>query len=82
VLAIGLVVLQFKSGRERWIFKGDKNPYHDFLLGGGEVNPSVSFGKILRQVKDPLIYDRGTAREISAKISRPVSPHFATRCVC
>jgi hypothetical protein len=31
VLAIGPKVSGFKAGRGRWIFKDDKNPYHDFL---------------------------------------------------
>jgi hypothetical protein len=31
VHAIGPKVHVFKSGRRRWIFKGDKNPQHAFL---------------------------------------------------
>jgi hypothetical protein len=31
VLAIVPKVCGFKSGKERWIFKDDKNPKHDFL---------------------------------------------------
>jgi hypothetical protein len=40
VLAMGLKVRGFKPGRGRLIFKGDKNPQHDFF--GGEVKPSAS----------------------------------------
>jgi hypothetical protein len=31
MLPIGSKVRGFKPGRERWIFKGDKNPQHAFL---------------------------------------------------
>jgi hypothetical protein len=31
VLAIGPKVCGFKHGRGKWIFKGNKNPLHDFF---------------------------------------------------
>jgi hypothetical protein len=31
VLALESKTRGFKSGRERWVFKGDKIPQHDFL---------------------------------------------------
>jgi hypothetical protein len=36
-LDTGYKVLGFKPGRERWIFKGDKNVYHEFLRRGRKV---------------------------------------------
>jgi hypothetical protein len=36
MLAIGSKVRGFQPGRGRWIFKGDKNPYHDFLRRGSK----------------------------------------------
>jgi hypothetical protein len=35
VLIIGSKVRGFKPGRERWIFKGDKNPQYDFRFPSG-----------------------------------------------
>jgi hypothetical protein len=61
-------------------FKDDKNPQHDFFRG--EVKPSAACRKILRHVKYPLRFDRDTDRQNSAANSVPVSPRFATRCVC
>jgi hypothetical protein len=37
VVAIGPMVCGFKPGRERWIFKGDKNPQHDFPRRGSKT---------------------------------------------
>jgi hypothetical protein len=37
VLATGPKVHGFKPGRGRSIFKGDKNPWHDFLWRGSEA---------------------------------------------
>jgi hypothetical protein len=31
MLATGPKIREFKPGRERWIFKGDKNLQHDFI---------------------------------------------------
>jgi hypothetical protein len=42
VLAIGPKVRGFKPGQGRWIFKGDKNPKHDFLLRGSETFGPIS----------------------------------------
>jgi hypothetical protein len=38
---------------------------------GGEVKPMTQCRKILRHVKDPLKYDRGTDRQNSTAISHP-----------
>jgi hypothetical protein len=35
VVTTKLKVRGFRTGRGRWIFKGDKNPQHEFLRGGG-----------------------------------------------
>jgi hypothetical protein len=60
----------FKPGRERWIFKGDKNPQHDFLRKGSKaVGPCR---KVLRHVKCLLRYGRDTDKQYSAAICRPV----------
>jgi hypothetical protein len=72
VLAIGPKVRGFKPGQDRWIFKDD----------GRELKPSAPCRKILWHVQDPLRYDRDTDRQNSAAISIPVSPRFATRCLC
>jgi hypothetical protein len=64
VLAIGPRVCGFKQGRERWIFKGNKNSYHYFFKKG-EVKPSVPCREILRHVKYPFRYDRDTDRQNS-----------------
>jgi hypothetical protein len=37
VLAIISKVRGFKPGRGRWIFKGDKSSYHDFLRRGSKA---------------------------------------------
>jgi hypothetical protein len=37
VLAIGPKVCVFRPGRERWNFKGDKNPLHVFLRRGSKA---------------------------------------------
>jgi hypothetical protein len=37
VLAIGPKVPGFKTGREQWIFKGDKNTQHAFLRRGSKA---------------------------------------------
>jgi hypothetical protein len=50
VLVIGPKGRGFRLGRGRWIFKGDRNPQHDFLRR--EVKPSVPC-KILRHAEDP-----------------------------
>jgi hypothetical protein len=42
VLAIGPTVRGFKPGRERWIFKGNKSPQHDFLCRGSKAVGSMS----------------------------------------
>jgi hypothetical protein len=34
MLATGTKVCGFKPSPEQWIFKGDKNPQHDFLWRG------------------------------------------------
>jgi hypothetical protein len=36
VLATGPKVLGFKPGRERWLFKGDKNAQHDLTRRGSK----------------------------------------------
>jgi hypothetical protein len=41
VLAFGPNVLEFKPGRGQYIFKGDKNPQHDFLQRGSEAINSM-----------------------------------------
>jgi hypothetical protein len=33
MLAVGRKVRRLKPAREQWIFKDDKSPYHDFILG-------------------------------------------------
>jgi hypothetical protein len=42
VLAIGPKVRQFKPGRGRRIFKGYKNPLHDFLRWGSKAVGTTS----------------------------------------
>jgi hypothetical protein len=37
VLAIGPMAHEFKPGRERSIFKGDRNPWHEILLRGSKA---------------------------------------------
>jgi hypothetical protein len=37
VFVIGPKVRGFNPGRERWIFKGDKNPQHAFLRRGSKA---------------------------------------------
>jgi hypothetical protein len=76
VFAIGPKVRGFRPRRKRWNFKGDKNPWYDFLRR--EVKPSTAC-KILWHVKDPYRYDRDIDRQNSVLISRTVSLHFATR---
>jgi hypothetical protein len=51
VLAIDPKFHRFKPGRERWIYKGDKNPQHVFFQR--EVKPSASCLKVLGFVKTP-----------------------------
>jgi hypothetical protein len=51
VFAIGPKVRGLKPGQRRWIFKGDRNPQHDFIRR--EAKPSVQCRKILRLVKNP-----------------------------
>jgi hypothetical protein len=45
VLATGPKVRGFNPGRGRWIFKGDKNPQHNFLRRGSKA--------VSRHVKEP-----------------------------
>jgi hypothetical protein len=92
VLAIGPKVHGFRHLEERCILKGAKNPWHDIFRWG--VKPSAPCRKFLQHVEDPLTYnrdtdvedpltyDRDTDRQNSAAISRPTSPHFATRRLC
>jgi hypothetical protein len=52
VLATGPKAGTLKLGRQRWIFRGDKNPLHDLIRRGSKaVGP-----ELLRHVKDPLRY--------------------------
>jgi hypothetical protein len=37
VLAVGPKIHVFRPDRGRWIFKGDKNPYHDILWRGSKA---------------------------------------------
>jgi hypothetical protein len=37
MLATGHKARGFKPGRGRWIFKGDKNPQHEFLRRGSKA---------------------------------------------
>jgi hypothetical protein len=43
VLATGTKVRGFKLSRERWIFKGDKNPQHAFLRTGRKAVSPMSY---------------------------------------
>jgi hypothetical protein len=43
VLVSGPEVGGFKPWRRRWIFKGDKNPQHDFLRRGSKAVGPTSF---------------------------------------
>jgi hypothetical protein len=57
------IVCRFSPGRERWIFKGDKNPQHAFLRRGSKAvgsmsldftahwNPFEVWTKIIREAK-------------------------------
>jgi hypothetical protein len=42
VLATGPNVRGFKLDRRRWVFKGDKNPHHAFLLKGSKTVGTTS----------------------------------------
>jgi hypothetical protein len=55
VLTIGPKIVKFNACRERWAFKSDKNPLHDFLRR--EVKPSAPCLKMLWHVKNPFRYD-------------------------
>jgi hypothetical protein len=50
VLVAEAKVRGFKSGRGRWIYKGDK--IRNTTSFGGEVKSSVPCRKILRQIKN------------------------------
>jgi hypothetical protein len=56
VLVVGLKLRGFKTGRGRWICKGNK--IGSTTSFGGEVKPSAPCRKILRHVKDSLRCDR------------------------
>jgi hypothetical protein len=58
VLAIGPKACEFKPSRRWCIFKGDKNPSHNFF--GGEVKPLIPYCKILWHVKNPTGMKRDT----------------------
>jgi hypothetical protein len=42
VVANGTNVSGFKPAQERWIFKRDKNPHHDFLRTGSKAVGPIS----------------------------------------
>jgi hypothetical protein len=44
VLAVGPKFRGFKPGRERWVFKDDKNPQHAFLRRGSKAVGPMSKG--------------------------------------
>jgi hypothetical protein len=76
VLGIGPKVRELKPSRERWIFKCDKNPYHDFLWRSKAVGPIVV--RFYDMLKIPAEYDRDTSPAKLPDISRHVSPCFVT----
>jgi hypothetical protein len=50
----------FKPGRERWILKGDKNPYHDFLRRGSKPDdllkiPSGMIEILIGKIQRPFL---------------------------
>jgi hypothetical protein len=62
---------QVQSGWVRWIFKSNKNPYHDFLRR--EVEPLAPCHMILRHVKEPCGVWK---RYFAGKIDGHLSPSF------
>jgi hypothetical protein len=59
VLAIGLKVCGFKPDRRRWIFKGDKNTWHYFLVRGVKTVGPI-FERFYGMSKNPAECDRHT----------------------
>jgi hypothetical protein len=76
MLAIGSKVEGFKTGRGNLIFKGDKNPQHNFFVG--EVKKSIPRRGMLKITAE---YDRDISREKLTDLSRQFYPCFATRYV-
>jgi hypothetical protein len=74
VFAIRPKVCKFKSCRGRWIFKGDKIAYHDFLRRGSKAGDPTS--KILRNVKDPY----SNKSDICRQNSRTLLSNFLLLC--
>jgi hypothetical protein len=70
VLDIGTNVHRFKPGRVRGIFKGDKNPWHDFLLMGSKAVCPKRFYVMLKNPTDMKI---DTSQAKFTAISRQVS---------
>jgi hypothetical protein len=73
VLATGPKILGFKPDRGRCVFKGDKNPYHDFIRRGNKaVFPtSLRFYGILKNITSMNYVIR---TQYSAVISSPIFP--------
>jgi hypothetical protein len=79
MLALKTEVSVLKPGRGWWMFKGDKNPYHNFLRRGIKVyGKSHNFYGMLQIYVE---YGRDTSPPKITDISRGVSL-FATRCIC
>jgi hypothetical protein len=78
VVVACLTLYEFKIGRERWTFKGDKNLQHDFLR-----RASKAFGpcrKILRHVKKMRVWKRYFIDKIPGPFLAKFS-YFAARCL-
>jgi hypothetical protein len=72
MLTTGTKIFRFKLGWGQWIFKGDKNPLHNFF--GGEVKLLVPCCKILPHIKEPTSMKEILHRQNSVAISHQVSP--------
>jgi hypothetical protein len=73
VLAVEHKVRGFKLGRGRHIFKGDRNPQHDFLRRGSKAGGSKSKG-FLWHVKNP--------NSMKKILVGKIPGHFSTRFSC
>jgi hypothetical protein len=63
VFAIGPKIRGFNPGWGRCIFRGYKNPQHDFF--GGKIKPSIIFSYILRTLKNHMGMKEILRRQIS-----------------
>ena len=72
-MVFGTQVREFKPGRSRRIFQGEKNPQHAFLRKGSKV-PCRRFTACKRSLN--VTWKSGIFRQTSSAISRPSSSSF------